>query len=73
MLFTTALALLLSNAGLTFKAGVLSTPMPVHFSMDFASWGITALTLSLITFLASWLVSRRAAKMVIADALRYVA
>lgn len=73
MLATTALALLLSNAGLTFKAGVLSTPMPVHFSMDFASWAITAVTLSLITFLASWLVSRRAARMVIADALRYVA
>ena len=73
MAVTAALAFVLSNIGLTFKAGVLSTPMPVRFAMDFSSWAVTAVTLSLITFLASWLVSRRAARMVIADALRYVA
>lgn len=70
---TAALAFILSNIGLTFKAGVLSTPMPVRFAMDFSTWTVTGVTLSLITFFSSWLVSRRAAKMVIADALRYVA
>jgi len=73
ILSTTLLAFILRNIGLTFNAGVLSTPMPVNFSMDFSTWATTACTLSLITFLASWAVARKAARMVIADALRYVA
>lgn len=73
VLVTIVLAFVLSHAGLTFSAGVLSTPMPVRFSMAPFSWLITAITLSMITFLSSWIVSRRAARMVIADSLRYVA
>lgn len=70
---TSLLAFVIRNLGLTFNAGVLSTPMPLNFSMAFPTWAGTLLILSLITFLASWLVSRRAAKMVVADALRYIA
>jgi putative ABC transport system permease protein len=70
---TTLLALLLSHVGITFKAGVLSTPMPLMFTMAFSLWFTTAVSLSLITFLASWVVSQRAARMVIADALRHTA
>ena len=73
MLVTSLLAFLLSRAGLSFKAGLLSTPMPLSFSMPFPLWLTTAASLGLITFAASWLVSRRAARMVIADALRYTA
>jgi putative ABC transport system permease protein len=73
MLLSSALALLIRNLGISFKAGILSTPMPVTISMAFSVWFVTAVTLSCITFLASWLVSRRAARMTIADALRYVA
>ena len=63
----------LSHLGLTFKAGLLSSAMPLEFSIALPVWIGTALVLSLITFGASWLVSRRAARMPIADALRYVA
>jgi len=70
---TSLLAFVISNLGLTFNAGVLSTPMPLNFSMAFLTWVTTLATLSLITFLASWLVSRKAAQMVVADALRYIA
>lgn len=70
---TTALAALLTHAGLTFKAGVLSTPLPLMFSMAFSLWAVTGAALSLITFLAAWLVSLRAARMEIAEALRHTA
>jgi len=70
---TTALAFGISHLGLSFKAGVLSTPLPVTFDLAFSVWIVTALALGLITFLASWLVARRAARMVISDALRSVA
>ncbi len=73
MVVSTLLAILIRNAGLTFSAGLLSTPMPVNFSVALPTWTATMLTLSLITFLASWLVSRKAARMVVADALRYIA
>lgn len=73
MLVTVILAFVIRNLGLTFKAGVLSTPMPLGFSMAFSAWVVTALLLSLITFGASWLVSRRASRMIIADALRHTA
>ena len=73
MFISTLLALLIRNLGLTFSAGLLSTPMPVNFSVAFSTWATTLITLSLITFGASWLVSRKAAKMVVADALRYIA
>ena len=73
IIVTTFLAFVLTHLGLSFKAGVLSTAIPVAFSFAFRPWLTTALFLGLITFLASWLVARKAAKMVVADALRAVA
>jgi putative ABC transport system permease protein len=70
---TAGLAWILSHVGITFKAGVLSTPLPLTFSIALRVWLTTALSLSLITFLASWIVSRRAARREIADALRHTA
>jgi putative ABC transport system permease protein len=67
------LTILVQNMGLTVNAGILSTPMPVTVSIPLNTWIFTAATLSLITFIASWVVSGRAAKMIIADALRHVA
>lgn len=67
---TVVLGYLLSHSGLSFKAGVLSTPIPVTFSFAFRVWVTTGLFLGVITFLASWLVARKAARMVVADALR---
>jgi len=72
ILVTVVLGYLLSHSGLSFKAGVLSTPIPVTFSFAFRVWVTTGLFLSVITFLASWLVARKAARMVVADALRSV-
>jgi putative ABC transport system permease protein len=73
ILVSALLAFVLRNLGLTFNAGVLSTPLPLNFSFAFRIWFGTAAGLSLITFCTAWLVSRRAAGMVIADALRHTA
>ena len=73
ILVSASLAFFLSHIGLSFKAGILSSAMPVNFSIALPTWLGTSLVLSLITFSASVLVSRRAAGMVIADALRHTA
>ena len=67
------LAFLIGQMGLSFKAGVLSTAIPVRIGYAFATWLGTAILLSLVTFFASWIVSLRASRMIIADALRYIA
>lgn len=70
---TIVASFLISSLGLTFKAGILSTPIPVRMSIALSSWMISAVTMSMIAFVASWVVSWRRSRMVIADSLRYVA
>jgi putative ABC transport system permease protein len=69
--FVLAYAITASN--LSFNAGVTSTPIPIRILFEFGTWATTAGVLSAITFFASYVVSRRAAGLTIADALRHVA
>ncbi|HAZ11192.1 MAG: hypothetical protein A2X86_08530 [Bdellovibrionales bacterium GWA2_49_15] len=70
---TVILGLLISNAGISFKAGILSAALPVRVSLAFSTWISSIFVLCLITLGVSWLVSRKAARTVIAETLRYVA
>jgi putative ABC transport system permease protein len=67
------LAFLITNSGFTFNAGIMSTPLPVRIAIALPVWATSAFVLCFVTYWASWVVSRRAANMTIADALRHIA
>ncbi|MGE3261782.1 MAG: ABC transporter permease [Bacteriovoracia bacterium] len=73
IILSSALAFAISNGGMTFNAGVMSTPLAIKIDLALGVWAGSSFVLCLVTFLASWIVSRRAAKMTIADALRHIA
>lgn len=64
---------LISSLGITYEAGVLSTPIPLRISVALGAWAASAAGMSLITFSAAWLVSGKRSRLVIAESLRYVA
>lgn len=67
---TVVLAYMINHLGLSFKAGILSTPLSLGITMAISTWVLSFIILSAIAFIASWLVSRRIAHMVIAETLR---
>ena len=73
LLLTVVVASLISAAGLHFNTGVMSDTTPLKVNMNIASWLATFLVLCAVTTLTSWLVARRATRLVVADALRHVA
>jgi len=64
---------LISSLGITYEAGVLSTPIPLRIAMAPGTWAASAAGMSLITFAAAWVVSGKRSRLVIAESLRYVA
>jgi putative ABC transport system permease protein len=72
LMLTAAISFLVNISGLTFNTGLMSNPIPLHINFQLQTWVISLMALSLVAMLTSWVVSRRASKMVIADALRYV-
>ena len=73
LVVTVMLSLLISHAGLTFKAGILSAALPVRISLALSTWLSSLFVLCLITSGVSWVVSRKAARTVIAETMRHVA
>jgi putative ABC transport system permease protein len=73
LLLTMVIAAAISSAGLHFNTGILSDTTPLKVSMNVASWLATFVVLCTVITLTSWLVARRTARMVVADALRHVA
>jgi putative ABC transport system permease protein len=73
MAAATGLSLLITALGIKFKAGVLSTPIPLGVEIVLPTWLGSMFVIGLISFGASWLVSRRAARQVIAETMRHVA
>ena len=63
---------LITALGISYEAGVLSTPIPLRIAPVIGTWGASGAGMSLVTFAAAWLVSRRRSRMVIAESLRYV-
>jgi len=60
-----------NGAGVTYKAGLLSEPIPLRIAVDPRSWILTAGFLVAVAVLAALLPARRAARARIPDALAY--
>ena len=73
MMLTMMVSFLIYSSGITFKAGVLSSGIPLRIDLNFSAWITTTVFLCLVTTLCSWALSLKVAKRIIADCLRYVA
>jgi len=72
LVLTLIISALVAQLGLTFRAGVLSTPIWLKIQAAPVAWIASATALSLLATGTSWFCSRRASRMVIADAMRHV-
>ncbi len=68
---TLAVILAVNGAGITYKAGIMSEPIPLGIAMDPSVWLFAAAFLVGISVFAAWLPSRRAARVPIPDALAF--
>lgn len=71
-IFALVISFTINHLGLSFKAGLLSTPMPLGIAVAYSTWIISAIVLSLISLISSYIISRQIAKMNIAEALRAI-
>lgn len=69
---TLAMTFLIAKLGITYKAGILSIPIMLKVRLVPAAWLASTVTLSLLATGTAWFCSRRASRMVIADAMRHV-
>jgi putative ABC transport system permease protein len=69
---TLTIAFIINHSGLSFKAGLLSTPLPLGIAMSYSTWIASTFVLCFISFASSFFISRQIAKMNIAETLRYV-
>lgn len=69
---TLVLSFGISKLGITFKAGFLSVPILLKVTMAPKAWAFSAVLLSTLATGTAWFCARRAARMVIADAMRHV-
>lgn len=69
---TLIMTVVIGHLGLTYRAGILSIPIALHVQLVPAAWIVSAITLSILATGTAWFCSRRAAKMVVADAMRHV-
>ncbi len=72
LVMTLIMTFVIAHLGLTYRAGILSIPIALHVQLVPAAWLVSAVTLSLLATGTAWFCSRRAAQMVIADAMRHV-
>jgi putative ABC transport system permease protein len=62
----------IAHMGFSYRAGILSVPILLRVKYVPAAWAVSAVILSLLATGTSWFCSRRASRMVIADAMRHV-
>lgn len=60
-----------SNAGFSYKAGILSAPIPLKIANAPLTWVLSGLFLSVLATFTAWICARRAAHMIVAEALRH--
>lgn len=72
LILSLLLTWLIASAGITYKAGVLSVPILLSVRLVPWAWLVSTLVLSALATGTAWFCARRAAKMVVADALRHV-
>lgn len=69
---TLVLTLVIDNLGISYKAGLLSVPITLRLRLAPLAWISSTVVLSLLATGTAWFCSRRASRMVIADAMRHV-
>lgn len=72
LLLTVLVSGIIDQLGITYKAGILSIPLPLKVAPAPSAWLISFVALSLLATLTAWFCSRRACNMTIADAMRHV-
>jgi putative ABC transport system permease protein len=72
VIFTILASLAINFSGITYKAGLLSAPIFLTVALNPVVWILNTLWLTVLAAGTAWLCSRKAAKMVIADAMRHV-
>lgn len=73
LLFTWVVGWLINHSGITYRAGMLSTPMPLAVREAPIVWLTTTLLLTGVSTLTAFGCAWKTSRMGIADALRYVA
>jgi len=68
---TVAICLALNGAGITYKGGMMSEPIPLGIALDPSVWLAAAAFLIGVAVFAAWLPARRAARGKIPDALAF--
>jgi putative ABC transport system permease protein len=69
---TLVLTFTIDHLGLTYRAGILSVPINLKVRYSVGAWIISAAVLSVLATGTAWFSSRRASRMVVADAMRHV-
>lgn len=72
LIFTLALSQVIGFLGITYKAGVLSIPIPLVIAPAPSAWLLSFITLSILAIFTAWFCSRKACRMTIAHAMRHV-
>lgn len=72
VLVTIVASIAINFSGITYKAGLLSAPIFLTVALNPIVWLLNTLWLTTLAAGTAWLCSRKAAKMVIADAMRHV-
>jgi putative ABC transport system permease protein len=72
VLLTVVSSILINFSGITYKAGLLSAPIFLTVALNPKVWFLNTLWLTTLAAGTAWVCSRKAAKMVIADAMRHV-
>ncbi len=71
LIVTLGVSALVNRAGLTYRPGIMATPIPLGLAVDFVSYLQVAAFLVAIAVFAAWRPARRAARTRIPDALAY--
>jgi putative ABC transport system permease protein len=72
VIVTILASIAINFSGITYKAGLLSAPIFLTVALNPRVWILNTLWLTLLAGGTAWLCSRKAANMVIADAMRHV-
>jgi len=72
LIFTIVVSVAIGNLGITYRAGILSVPITLKIRFVPLAWLASGVMLSALATGTAWFCSRRAGRMVIADAMRHV-
>ncbi len=69
---TIVVTFVIDHMGLTYRAGILAVPINLKVRYSVGAWILSATVLGLLATGTAWFCSRRASRMVVAEAMRHV-